>query len=195
MSRTAFFAAVVFACNCGFFRELESLPGAEGTSTGDSSDAGDTGPCAEAPDSCLDQDRIMLCDPSSGEYQTIDCVQLCGEYLNVSCVALTDVRRACWCAEPGKQKVLSCGELETCLLECGDSTGDCALACFRRTTGETARLLGALMYCAEKTCRSTCHSDAAACNTCMTAARAGHYDCGVARGLCDQDKNDEGWPP
>ncbi|TPV92549.1 MAG: hypothetical protein B7733_25290 [Myxococcales bacterium FL481] len=194
MVRLALLLVLGSQAACGFFRELESLPEAQ-TSTGDMADDGGTGPCANEPDICLDQDRIELCDPSSAASNPVDCIHACGEYENVACTALSHLRRSCWCVEPGQQKVLACAELEACLLDCVDASGDCGLACFRRTTKETTRLFGALIHCAEQTCRETCHFAEDECGDCIAAAREGHYACGVARGLCDQDVNDETWPP
>ncbi|MEE9384897.1 MAG: hypothetical protein V3V08_15950 [Nannocystaceae bacterium] len=189
------FAALV-ASGCDFFRELESLPGTEASGTIEPSGTG-AGEACPKPEQCIDQDRMRICDTETGTEVEVDCVQVCGAYLNISCIALDTRQRACWCAEVGKQNVLECASLEACILECGpQATSSCGNTCFRRATAETARLFGGLMFCAEQTCRDTCNETPSACGTCMAAAREGHYDCGVARGLCDQDTNDDpAWPP
>ncbi len=102
----------------------------------------------------------------------------------------------CWCAVPGQQKVLSCTQLETCLQDCADPTGACGEQCFGQTTAEAIRLLGTLMHCVHDGCKATCDETPEACAGCLAQGlAAGTGACGLARSVCDNDRNDEPyWP-
>ncbi|MEX1364287.1 MAG: hypothetical protein AB1Z98_14265 [Nannocystaceae bacterium] len=196
--------AAALGAGCDFFRELESEPtgetdaatgtGTEGTETGDPDD----GPCELARDDrCLDQDTVASCNLTDGQLYELDCPALCGTNTNFSCVSAGTGQHACWCVEPGANKVLSCTELEGCIEDCeGAPTLECADQCFRRTDALTIRILGALLHCAEATCEQTCLDAPAACATCVTQARReGEGGCSLPRAICDDDRNpDEPWP-
>lgn len=188
---------------CDFFRELESLPGAEETgdeSEGEGESADETGggePCTVLDDHCSDQDTLHSCNFESGELDTYSCAALCGEsLLNFSCVPTADFRHACWCVSPGAIKIDTCVQLESCLDECGDPASACSNGCFERTDYQTVRLLGTLYSCADRACDDLCAASPSECGTCLLAARAGLWgDCGLQREVCDADAGDEpSWP-
>ncbi|RMG99501.1 MAG: hypothetical protein D6705_02955 [Deltaproteobacteria bacterium] len=197
-------AALVVAASsaCDFFKELDSAESA-GTSgmdtetdTGTGSGTGEDGPCGPSDDTCVDQDRLRWCDPETGEVTEVDCTSECGTFMNFSCVTVGPSTHACWCVEPGLQKVYSCTELEACLEGCGfDPTDACANQCFGRTTAETIRMFGALVHCAHAACEATCEDDPEGCAACIAAGMEGTYGgCTLARSVCDADQNDETWP-
>ncbi|NVB40027.1 hypothetical protein G6O69_19435 [Pseudenhygromyxa sp. WMMC2535] len=190
---------------CDFFQELESLPGAEETDTGDDDDTDgddddtsddDDEACTVLDDYCADQDSLWTCDYDSGELVNYDCASVCGTSLNVTCTPTESFQHACWCTTPGSYKNKSCSELEACLTNCGDPATDCAAACFASTTAQTARLFGSLYSCADLACDAICASSPDDCGSCLVAARAGLWgDCGVERSVCDADATDEpSWP-
>lgn len=190
------------AGGCDFFRELESEPGAvmdteTGTDTG-SGDASGTdtedGPCELLRDDrCQDQDTVLSCNLQDGTVSEVDCVATCGSYTNFSCVATPSGQHACWCVEPGKTKVLSCTEVEECLIDCDLSVSlECADRCFSRTDTLTTRIYGALVYCAESTCQQTCIDQPENCLACIDSALSqGAGGCSLPRAICDGDKNPE----
>lgn len=189
---------------CDLLKELQDAPGAEtgeadasgsGGGSSDTSAPADGAPCEVAlDDACHDQDTLASCDPASGTLQVVPCDELCGSYTNFSCVGTQTGQHACWCVEPGLQKVYSCTEVEACMLGCGDSAA-CIDECFARTTETTIRILGALLYCGEASCDATCRADPQACSACVqTALESGAGGCTVERALCDGDRNDEPEP-
>jgi hypothetical protein len=188
---------------CDFFQELDDAESAgEGGTTAGDSGGGTTGePVEGAPcdllqdDRCHDQDLLASCEPIEGVLSVVDCHALCGSFVNFSCVGTSSGQHACWCVEPGKQKVLACPELESCLADCADF-GPCPDACFAKTTESTIRLYGALLHCAEDACDALCREDPTLCAGCVAQTRVdGAGDCTLARTLCDADKNDEPWSP
>lgn len=190
---------VAAAPGCDLFEELQDAPGAEtgdaetGTESGSDTEAPhDGGPCEIAEDdACYDQDTLASCDPSDGTLRVVSCAELCGSYTNFSCVGTGTGQHACWCVEPGLQKVLSCGELEACLGGCGSDTL-CMDDCFTRTVDTTIRIYGAVLHCAETHCEATCKDTPETCSQCVTAAIAsGAGGCTLERALCDDDRNDE----
>lgn len=196
---------IAVACvGCEIFEELQDAPGADtgaamasegGTEADDGHDTEaplDGGPCEVAvDDACYDQDTLASCDPSSGMLQVVSCAELCGSFTNFSCVGTGTGQHACWCVQPGLQKVLSCGELEACLSGCGNDTA-CLDECFARTTETTVRIYGAVVHCAETHCAPTCEQAPQSCSQCVQAAIAsGAGGCTVERALCDGDDNDE----
>ena len=202
-------ARLLLACigpaslGCEIFEELQDAPGADTGAGSETDDAGESGAETEAPvdggpcelaedDACYDQDTLASCDPSTGTLQVVSCAQLCGSYTNFSCVGTGTGQHACWCVEPGQQKVLSCTELETCLLGCGNDSLTCLDDCFLRTVDTTVRIYGAVVHCAETHCEPTCRETPATCSQCVQAAIAsGAGGCTVERALCDSDDNDE----
>ncbi len=194
-------ALALAAGACDFFQELDSAESAGttgGTSGGGATDTGTAGagPCGPADDTCLDQDRLRTCDPATGEVTEYDCAAVCGGTLNFTCLMVTPQDHACWCVEPGAQKVYGCKDLEACLQGCGaDPTDACANQCFGRTTAETIRTYGALVHCAQAACEPTCEADVTACAACLESAMAGTSGgCALARSVCDADTGDEPWP-
>lgn len=189
---------------CDFFRELESVPGAEtgtetDTGTTDASTGNTDGAACELlnDDRCLDQDTVASCSLTEGTVSEIDCVALCGTLTNFSCVLSGSGQHACWCVEPGKNKILSCSELEDCMGGCDLTQSlDCADQCFSRTDAMTVRIYGALVHCAEATCEQTCQDTPENCLACIDAARIeGAGGCSLPRAICDDDRNpDEPWP-
>lgn len=187
---------------CDFFRELESEPGATGTDTGtvgtSTGDTDDDGLCEVLNDDrCLDQDAVASCEPADGTLTDIDCPALCGSFVNFSCVVTGSGQHACWCVEPGPNKVLTCTGLESCLGSCDLSQSFvCADKCFARTDAATIRLFGALLHCAESSCEDTCRDAPASCQACVDAARmAGESGCSLPRAVCDDDRDpEEPWP-
>ncbi len=193
---------------CDFFQELESDPNAQATDTDTDTDtdgpsggasSGDTEsvPC-EIPgdDYCLDQDTVLSCNPADGVQSRVDCPALCGSFVNFSCVGTATGQHACWCVEPGSTKVLSCSEVEQCIGDCEAGSLTCAEQCFGRTEALTIRIYGALVHCAQSTCRDRCLEDPAACSACIDSARqTGSGGCSLERAVCDDDRNPEDpWP-
>jgi hypothetical protein len=105
-------------------------------------------------------------------------------------------QHACWCVEPGFQKVYSCSELEACLQGCtGALDSACSDDCFTRTIESTIRIYGALVDCAHSSCHDGCVEEPGGCGTCIDGAIAdGSHGCGLERSVCDEDDNDE-WEP
>lgn len=204
---------VALAAGCSWFEELQSADSADdsGSSSGtddggDDDDSGDSGssgtgggPCTiEDDDRCTDQDTLQSCDEASGDITVSSCTELCGESVNFSCVIATaEVQHGCWCVVPGKQKNLTCVELEACLLGCTDATStDCADACFTRTDGGTIRTYGALVSCAHHECDDTCRDDSENCGTCISGAiMSGTGGCVLERSVCDADASSDPWWP
>ncbi|MCA9712020.1 MAG: hypothetical protein KDK70_39660 [Myxococcales bacterium] len=192
-----------WAGGCDFFRELESKPGA-GTGTGTDTDTdtgtgtagtGDTDGACELlrDDRCLDQDTVASCSLADGAVTEVDCVATCGTLTNFSCVVAGTGQHACWCVDPGAQKVLSCTELEGCVSECDLSQSfECADRCFARTDAATVRIYGALVHCAESTCTQTCLDTPEICSACIDAALTqGAGGCSLPRAICDDDRSPE----
>jgi hypothetical protein len=196
---------------CPFFQELESKEGAtdsDGESDGGSTDASSTtsdgstatseasaAPCTvEADDRCIHQDLVQRCDPRTGDVSLLDCAPQCGALTNLSCLDAGQGTHACYCINPGEQKVWSCTEIESCVLGCG--TIACEDDCFRRSDDLTARMFGALLHCAEAACVEVCAADVSACIACRATALEGRTGgCSVERSLCDADRGDEPtWP-
>lgn len=203
VSLRALLAIGPLAAGCDFFQELEDAESAstdgdsEGDSEGIDGDGGTEGSAAEPctlsdHDRCETQDRLASCNPSTGTLTTVPCDELCGQNPNFSCVSTGGGQHACWCVVPGKQKVNSCTELETCLGKCAEP-GSCTDQCFSRTTTTTVRMYGALVHCAEMTCEDTCSTSPAACGPCVAAAIGSGEGCSLERAVCDEDKNDEDW--
>ena len=185
--------------SCGLFKELQSEDGAEdGDEGGDGPDHLPDGDC-EFPydDRCGDQDTVYRCDPESGEMLVVNCADLCGGYMNFTCLGTGTGEHGCWCTEAGKQKVLSCTDLESCLKDCvSDATGACTDQCFGRTDASTVRLYGTLVYCAHDSCHDTCLEAPESCASCIEDAIAlGQHGCAFPRSVCDSDRNDEPWTP
>jgi hypothetical protein len=182
---------------CEFFEELQSEPEdeppASDESTSETADEGE--PCEIASDDeCVDQDTLASCSPSDAILRIVSCPQTCGGNTNFSCVGTPTGQHACWCVVPGYQKVLSCTELETCLLGCGED-GVCLDQCFARTDAATIRLYGALLWCAETSCAATCSDAPHTCPECVLATLAsGAGGCTLERAVCDDDRNDEPQP-
>lgn len=192
-----------WGAGCDFFRELESAPGstASGTDTdtgGASTGDTDDGPCEVATDDrCLDQDTVASCGPADGTLTEVSCPEVCGDFVNFSCVITGAGQHACWCVEPGAQKVLTCVELEACLADCDPAEPvACADQCFARTDAATIRIFGALVHCAETACEDACRENPAGCQACVDAARvAGEQGCSLPRAVCDGDRDpEEPWP-
>lgn len=184
------------AAGCDFFKELESVEDAGEEDTEGIPDRYEDD-CTLEDDFCGDQDFLQSCDFSTGETLEVDCGLACGPYINFTCTRLYTGQHACWCVETGTQKIDSCSQLEQCLGECGaGATEACGLACFERTTTNTARLYGALVHCAESECEDICTEYPESCASCVVAARSGAYgSCAVERNVCDADDNDEpDWP-
>ncbi len=197
------------AAGCSFFEELGDAPWADTDTDTDGADEDDgdldvdggsvsaeTGaePCTiERDDLCVDQDTLHSCDPQTGELTVMDCAAACGNNLNFTCLGTPSGQHACWCVVPGKQKVLSCGELEACLQGCTNAVGTaCADGCFSRTTEAAIRIYGALVWCAHASCRDACLEEAYACATCIASGiQNGTGGCGLERSVCDTDQNDE----
>jgi hypothetical protein len=189
---------------CGFFEELESAESAETETALESSSDDDAAPtegddleCTFPDDDrCLAQDQLHVCDPQTELSSIWDCTELCGGFVNFTCLGVGNGQHACWCVEPGAQKVFSCTELEGCLRGCeGASDTSCADQCFGRTNTSTVRTLGALVHCAHSTCHDSCASDPASCPPCIEAAMLGTGGCVLERTVCDNDRNDEPeWP-
>ncbi len=193
-----------WAAGCDFFQELESVPGATETGTGTGTGTGDasTGETEEAAcalsndDRCLDQDTVASCSLQDGTVSEVDCVAECGVFVNFSCVTTGSGQHACWCVEPGANKVLSCSELEDCMEGCDPSSPlSCADTCFARTNALTVRIYGALVHCAEQTCQQTCIDSPFDCLACINSARIdGGGGCSLPRAICDDDRNaDDPW--
>jgi hypothetical protein len=195
-------SVVVLTGGCDLFKELESADSAPMGTAGDTATDSDTD--APAPDgldctrqgsTCSDQDTVSRCE---GDMITdYDCTAVCGRFTNFSCVGFPPGDRACWCVEPGLQKVLSCTELEDCLRDCSLTVGTvCADQCFTRTTQPTIRLYGALVHCAQSGCEADCLDSPAQCGACVEQTMvSGSHGCALPRSLCDADKNDEpGYP-
>jgi hypothetical protein len=199
-------ASVIASPGCEFFEELESVESAESGESATESDTDMTSAETEAEadsscsfpadDRCLDQDRLHVCDPQSEQASTWSCTELCGSFVNFTCLGVGNGQHACWCVQPGAQKVLSCTELETCLRGCeGAIDATCADQCFARTTTGTIRTFGALVHCAQSVCHDTCASDPASCPACIQAGLTGGNGCVLERSVCDNDRNDEPeWP-
>jgi hypothetical protein len=180
---------------CSFFQELDSKPSPETDSDGQEDGATGTESCDLEDEDCPGQDLLRTCDPERQAATTWECPTLCGNFLNFTCTGGIEWH-ACWCVAPGKQKVYSCTELESCLDGC-DAAGStpCTDGCFARTTATTIRLLGSLVFCAESACRDTCRHAPAACADCRGRAGAGlSGGCEVERAVCDADRSDEAWP-
>jgi hypothetical protein len=196
-------ALATAVAGCDFFRELEDADSADTGGSGSDTAGSESGtgalvdgaPCQVAlDDRCEDQDLLASCSPEDGILRVVDCAQTCGVYTNFACIGTQTGQHACWCVEPGKQKVLNCGEIEVCLSECPDF-GPCTDACFAKTTESTTRLYGALVHCAQAHCDELCRTDPASCAGCTAQARVeGSGECTLARALCDADQNDEPWP-
>jgi hypothetical protein len=189
---------------CDFFQELESLPEAGEDGSGDSDGTADTGetgetggePCNVLDEFCSDQDTLHHCDQNTGELVTYPCATVCGSgnLLNFTCTPTASFLHACWCVNPGKIKLDTCAQLDTCVVECGDPDSTCAGECFTKTDAQTGRLLGALYSCADRACDEVCASSPVDCGSCLIAAKAGLWgDCGVAREVCDADESDDPW--
>lgn len=201
--------ALAVAAGCGLFKELQSEESATSAGSGSSSGTGsssgsggsdETSASCEISmdDRCADQDTLQTCDPDSGAFAEYACADLCAGTPNFTClIASSDGRHGCWCVAPGPQKVLSCTDLEGCLNDCtGAADMSCADACFSRTTIETIRTFGALVYCAHKECDDACREAPEGCGTCIDQAiAAGTGSCTLERSVCDQDHNDEPWWP
>lgn len=193
--------AMALLVGCGFFQELGpvgSTGGEAGDTEGDTEGAeGETAlSCEQGEDACLSQDTLRSCDPTTGNSTLFDCAAECGTFTNFACVAAGAPNHLCWCVEPGKQKVLSCTELESCLVDCGNAIGSaCTDRCFARTNTAAVRLYGALMSCAHVGCEDICRLDAAACESCLAGGLSGQSgDCAVERAVCDNDRNDDPFP-
>ena len=212
MRRSAGLLVVMtLAAGCTWFKELQSAESAgdSGTSgdTGDDTDDDDDdesgssgdGVCEiEKDDRCDDQDSLRSCDPATGELTELACADLCSGTMKFSCVIATaDARHGCWCVVPGDQKLLTCSELEECLLECtDDSSSACADTCFARTNAGTIRTYGALVSCAHSGCDDTCREDLQECATCISSSIAsGTGDCTLERAVCDADASEDPWWP
>jgi hypothetical protein len=196
---------------CSLFKELQNAESAEdgsgtgsGSTDGTGSDSGSgsdetAASCEIAQDDrCLDQDTLQTCDPDSGAVTEFACTDLCAGTPNFTClIAAADGRHGCWCVVPGPQKVLSCTELEACLADCsGAADMACADKCFSRTSIETIRTFGALVYCAHSGCDDDCRETPDTCGTCIDQAIvSGTGACTLERSVCDQDQNDEPWWP
>jgi len=190
------------AAGCDFFRELESAPGATSSGSGTDSGTGTEGSTGDTEntvcslqedDRCLDQDTVASCGLQDGRISEVDCVATCGGLVNFSCVLSGSGQHACWCVEPGANKVLSCSELEDCMEGCDLSQSfECADRCFSRTNPLTVRVYGALVHCAEETCQQTCVDSPQQCAACIDAARiGGGGGCSLPRAICDDDRNEE----
>lgn len=190
--RTAWLLLSLTGC-LSFFDELESD---EQQGTGEpSSDGsgGDDAACVFPDDEhCMDQDLVLICDRDTGEPTVWDCGAQCGQFVNFACVN-TGAGHGCWCVEPGGYKQYSCSELEDCLRGCTTATSSaCADACFARTDRSTARMYGALVSCAHQQCRDLCLEAPEGCARCVEVGIAdGAGECGLARSVCDADRNDE----
>jgi hypothetical protein len=199
--RAALFISITSSAllGCDFFRELESRPEAGEDDSDDGSETeGETGsePCTVLDDHCSDQDTLHSCNFESGKLDTHYCAALCNGGLNFTCVPTADFRHACWCVSPGKIKIDTCAQLESCLDGCGDPSSACSHNCFGRTDYKTIRLLGTLYSCADRACDDLCAASPVDCGSCLLAARAGLWgDCGLQREVCDADLGDEpSWP-
>lgn len=209
--RSSLVLALAALSACTLFKELQSEESATSTDTGSDTGSGsgstsDSGSGSETSasceisedDRCVDQDTLRTCDPDSGAVTDYACADLCAGTPNFTClIAASDGRHGCWCVVPGPQKVLSCTELEACLAECtGAADTSCADSCFSRTTIETIRTFGALVYCAHAGCDDDCREAPDTCGTCIdNAIVSGTGACTLERSVCDQDKNDEPWWP
>jgi hypothetical protein len=206
--RSSLVVALAALSACTLFKELQSEESATSADTGSGSSSSSTGGSGSGEtaasceisedDRCVDQDTLRTCDPDSGEVTEYACADLCAGTPNFTClIAASDGRHGCWCVVPGPQKVLSCTDLEKCLADCsGAADTSCADACFERTTIDTIRTFGALVYCAHAGCDDTCRDEPDSCGTCIDAAIAsGTGACTLERSVCDQDKNDEPWWP
>lgn len=205
---TCLVLVIALAGACGFFKELQSADSAGDDSTGDDSgddsgsggsDSTGDGICEVVDDDrCADQDTLRSCDEATGELTEYSCTELCTGTLNFSCViATSDSRHGCWCVVPGDQKLLTCSELEGCLLECTNAqTTACADACFAKTNAGTIRTYGALVSCAHNGCDDTCRDEPGSCSSCIsTAIAAGTGDCTLERSVCDADASSDPWWP
>lgn len=204
---------VALVGGCAWFKELQSAESAEdggsddtgdgtGDDTGDgsgSSDGTGAGACEIADDDrCADQDTLRSCDPATGVLTEYACTDLCSGTMNFSCVIATaESQHGCWCVVPGDQKLLTCVELEGCLLDCTSATStDCADACFSRTIAGTIRTYGALVSCAHHGCDDTCRESPDDCSACIsTAIASGTGDCVLERSVCDADLPSDPWWP
>ena len=195
---------------CGWFKELQSADSGAGASTGSDSgsdsgsqDSGSDG-TGEAlceiveDDRCDDQDTLLSCDEATGVLSEYSCNDMCTGTLNFSCViASADSRHGCWCVVPGDQKLLTCSELESCLLDCSQASSTaCADACFVRTNAGTVRTYGALVSCAHRDCDDTCRDEPQACSSCISSTiGAGTGKCTLERSVCDADASSDPWWP
>jgi hypothetical protein len=202
---------VALTAGCSWFKELQSADSAEdsgsGSGTAGDGDASDGsgssgtggGPCTIANDDrCVDQDTLRSCDEATGEVTESSCNDLCTGTLNFSCVIATaEAQHGCWCVVPGDLKLLTCTELESCLLDCGGAnTTACADACFDRTTSGTIRTYGALVSCAHHGCDDTCRDTPEGCAACISSAiNSGAGDCVLERSVCDADAPSDPWWP
>jgi len=197
---------------CDFFKEMgegeesEDTDGADdsdgvprvstdGTQTGSDTDTGAIAGCdMEVDDYCASQDMLQTCD--GDEPIRYDCGLLCGGNVNLTCLD-GGARHDCYCVAPGKAKILSCTELEDCLLRCENPlTGTCADQCYGRTTAVAIRAYGALVHCAATGCEYTCERWPEACAACINEAFAGTAgDCATQRSVCDNDRNDDDYYP
>ncbi|GEM_PF-1145849 len=195
------------ALGCSFFKELESLPGADteagstGTNesggseneqqSGDGSGSESGGPCTLANDDyCLDQDTVHACRLDDGETVVASCTDMCGQYLNVTCIDVGTGQHGCWCVQPGKHNVYGCTALESCVAGCAGVI-ECIDPCFSRATQSTIRLFGTLMFCGRDTCADACNNLPSSCQACIANALAGIGGCELERTVCDNDESDE----
>jgi len=194
----AFVALWLGGCGSGgFFEELQSAESVgEDTEGEDTETDGDTetleGDC-EFPvdDRCGNQDTLHRCDPDTLTFESFDCNLLCGGYVNLSCITTGTAQHGCYCVQPGELKQYSCTELESCLAGCA-ANASCEDECFSRTTASTARLFGALMFCANDDCHETCVDRPEFCGSCIAETIAtGRGACGLQRSVCDSDVNDD----
>ena len=189
-------ALSVLSCR-EFFREIELEEEAETKSSEENTsqssnftDKTSDGPCQIEDEACIDQDVMLICDPDSGNADMMFCPDRCGDKINISCLQIDSSHHACWCQTPGPRKNINCAELETCIERCTQqASDDCMPRCFARTDSLTARLYGALLYCAEEQCHDLCHKTPELCQKCVVSARSGTDGaCIVERSLCDQDE-------
>lgn len=195
------FASAVLAHGCSFFEELQSAESAEDGDDDDESDDEDEGAsssdashdCAWPEDDfCIDQDRLLRCDPETHVSTLYDCGAVCGSLVNMACVNSAS-GHACFCATPGAQRQSVCTELEACLGACTNPTDrGCTERCFARSDRGTIRLYGALVHCAHAQCDATCNATPELCAACITTGmRAGTGECALARSVCDEHARDD----
>lgn len=193
-------ALVTLGAGCDLFKELEGKSGgtdgdAAGDTDGADTDAGD-GLCTYVDDYCSGQDILESCSPQTGEVTSLHCASTCGQYMNFTCLGSATGQHGCWCVQPGKQKLASCTDLESCLGECASDVESCADRCFGRTDAATIRLYGALIHCAEADCKAFCDEAPDACASCVVNTKTGLVGgCSVERSACDADTIDDfPWP-